>query len=151
MPPGPIGNNPKYPIPADITQRYSTVRFRPETDPDNPGYPETRRRLLKNTPAQYNFSTPAGAPSRDRRTPPGEQSDVVRHATNELRPFTYPMLDETHRKRAVDFTRALTAMKGKVGEIEEWRHKVASMAVICFGTHWEVDPPAVESVLRASH
>jgi hypothetical protein len=79
------------------------------------------------------------------------------NAEEEQRPFTGPTLEETHRKRAVDFTRALTAMKGNVGddsnekEIKEWRHKVESMAVICFGTHWEVDPPAVESVLRAIH
>jgi hypothetical protein len=101
--------------------------------------------------------TQAAAPSSDRLTPPREQTDAVRYATNEQRPFKYPMLEETHRKRAVDFTRTLTAMKGKVGddsnekEIAEWRHKVESMAVICFGTHWEVDPPAVESVLRAIH
>jgi hypothetical protein len=72
-------------------------------------------------------------------------------------PEGIPHLNETHRKRAVDFTRALTALKGNVGDdssekdINEWKHKVASHAAVCFGSHWEQIPNAVESVLRAVH
>jgi hypothetical protein len=72
-------------------------------------------------------------------------------------PEGVPRLDETHRKRAVDFTRALTALKGNVGddssekEVNEWKHKVESHAIVCFGSHWEQVPTAVESVLRAIH